>query len=352
MKKIALIFVSVFALLNTNIFAYDFNSCQEKAKTHFEKIGDSYGVAIKSLNPASKKPSKAVLFYYGKKAPQGYKVLKSDLFLGMHLLESKKNLTPITIRSIESKILEEEIASLTPASLVSGKIQTRMQSPRKYATLNVPTFKNSLLITLCEQFYGIGIGDGKFIEKKYLDRFLNAKEIYYGDLGIRVFDNANNEVEVKLIDPFFPNMPFKYGDIILKIGQEAILNSDIYDRVVFDLPEGKKVPITIKRNGAILEVEALVENHRGGMNLAENFFSRVGIGLDSNFTITYVSQNAKNGFERLKIGDKILRINQKETPKGYANIIRFLGDFANQEQNWLISRDDFQFFIKINKKVE
>lgn len=342
----------MFLLLNTSLFAYDFKNCQAQGKIHFEKIGKSYGIAIKSLNSETNKPSKSVLFFYGKKAPMGYTIIKSDPFLGLHLLESKKKLIPIHLREIPSKILEEEIASLTPTSLVSGKIQTRMQSPRKYATLNVPTYANSALLTLCDQIYGIGIGNGKFIEKKYLDRFINSKKIYYGDLGIRVFNNKNNEVEVNLLDPYFPEIPFKYGDVILKIGDEAILNTDVYDRIVFDLPEGKKVPITIKRNGAILEVEGRVENRRGGMNLPENFLSRTGITLNSNFVVTAISPTATNGFEKLEIGDKVLRVNQKDTPQGYDNIIRFLGNFANEEQNWLISRDDFQFFIKINKKAE
>lgn len=338
--------------LSTEIFAYDFSACQVQAKKHTEKIGNTYGIALQPLNPknGNTQPSKNVLFYYGRNAPANYKVLKHDPFLGMFLLESKTNLIPIELRPIESKILEEEVASLTPKEFVSGKIETRMQSPRKFATLNVPTFNNSLITTICEHFYGIGVGGGNFIEKHYIDRFVQSPVIYYGDLGIRVFDNPQNEVEVNLIDPFFENNPFRYGDIILSINGEAILNTDIFDRIVFDLPKHIQVPVKIRRNGVETEVNALVDSLRGGMLLPENFFSRVGIEISPDFTITAVSPEARNGFEQLKVGDKVLRINQREVPQGYNAIIRLLGDYPDEEQKWLISRNDFQFFLLINKK--
>ncbi|CAM2774646.1 PDZ domain-containing protein [Helicobacter burdigaliensis] len=336
------------------VFGYDFSACSLKSKDSLEPINKSYGIAIaplyeKDLNKTT--PVKSKLFMYSPNAtPKGYKILKHDPYLGMYLLESKSNLKPIKLLPLTNAILEEEMASITPKDNVSGKFQSFMQSPRFFATLNVPTFKNSLISTICDNVYGIGIGEGKFIDKKYLERFLNSKEIYYGDIGIRAKQNKDDFVEVDVIDPFFPKNPFKYGDIILTINNEAIPNTQSFDRVVFDLKQGSQVPIKIKRGEATLELMALVDKRRGGMLLPEDFLGRVGLSIAPDFTITSLSPLAKNGFERLKVGDKILRVNQKEVISGMDNIIHLLGEFASKPQKWLVSRNDFQFFIVVNEE--
>ncbi len=334
-----------------SLSAYDFKACEKRAALSMEYVGGTYGIAIRSLE--SKAPSKAVLFVYSPRvSPKGYKVLKHDPFVGMYLLESKKNLEPIILRDITHEILEDEIASVTPNDSVSGKIETRMQSPIDYATLNTPTFQNSLISTVCDHVYGIGIGGDAFIEKVYLDRFLNSDPIYYGDIGIRVFQNEQGAVEVNVVEPFFPRNPFRYGDIILAINGQDAQTLPSFHRVVFDLKENSTANVKINRNGSIMEVPVIVDRRRGGMLLRDDFLARVHIGIDDNFTITSVGAGAKDGFERLRVGDKILRVNQRDVPKGYNAIIRLLGEYPDMRQQWLISRNDFQFFINVNEKAQ
>ena len=104
----------IFFFIEISTFAYDLTACQNKAALSMEKIGQSYGIAIQSLQKNSS-PSKSILFFYSpKNPPKGYKILKHDPFVGMYLLESKTNLTPITLKQIDSKMLEDEIASITP----------------------------------------------------------------------------------------------------------------------------------------------------------------------------------------------------------------------------------------------
>ena len=155
--------------LSIKLVAYDFSTCQIKAVHSMEKIDQSYGIAIKPLKKNAKLPAKSVLFFYSPNTtPKDYKILKHDPFLGFYLLESKTNLNPISLKEINSEMLEDEIASITPTHSVSGKIMTRMQSPVDFATLNVPTFQNSLINTICDQNYGIGIGKNQFLEKNNL----------------------------------------------------------------------------------------------------------------------------------------------------------------------------------------
>ncbi|TLE14986.1 PDZ domain-containing protein [Helicobacter apodemus] len=345
MKYLMGFFISLFVVFS-QLFAYDFQACQDKSKLSLEKIGNDYAVAIESLND-----KKSKLFLYSPRTtPKGYNILKHDPFVGMYLLESKKNLTPVTLREITPQILEEEIASITPQDNISGKIQTLMQSPIDFATLNIPTFSNSLISTICDHIYGIGIGENKFIEKKYLERFLKSDSIYYGDIGIRVFENSNDRVEVDIIDPFFKNNPFEYGDIIMMINGEAIGNVSDFHRVVFDLEQDSIIPVRIERNKAIINVEVEVDKRRGGLLLPEDFLGRIGIEISNNFTITSIAPDASNGFEQLKVGDKILSVNKKNVPQGYDAIIRLLGEFPDQQQKWLVARDDFYFFLEVNKK--
>lgn len=355
-KKLYLLGIGM-VFLGGTLFAYDFEACRQKAVLSMERVGDTYGIAVKRLENSTKeaenslKPSKVALFVYSPKStPKGYKILKHDPFIGMYLLESKSELLPISLRAIHKEILEDEMASILPLEGVSGKIQTRMQSPINYATLNTPTFQNSLISTVCDHIYGIGIGKNEFIEKAYLDRFIRSDSVYYGDIGVRVFQNNNDRVEVNLIDPFFPANPFAYGDIIMMVNGEAIPNVADFHRVVFDLKEGEIVPVRVSRNGAVMELQVRVDKRRGGMLLKEDFLGRVGIEINSDFVITSVAPYAKDGFERLKVGDKVLRVNQQITPKGYDSIIRLLGQYPDKTQKWLISRDDFQFFINVNQK--
>lgn len=355
-KKLYLLGIGM-VFLGGTLFAYDFEACRQKAALSMERVGDTYGIAVKRLENTTKeaenslKPSKVALFVYSpKSSPKGYKILKHDPFIGMYLLESKSELLPISLRAIHKEILEDEMASILPLEGVSGKIQTRMQSPINYATLNTPTFQNSLISTVCDHIYGIGIGKNEFIEKAYLDRFIRSNSVYYGDIGVRVFQNNNDRVEVNLIDPFFPTNPFAYGDIIMMVNGEAIPNVADFHRVVFDLKEGEIVPVRVSRNGIVMELQVRVDKRRGGMLLKEDFLGRVGIEINSDFVITSVAPYAKDGFERLKVGDKVLRVNQQVAPKGYDSIVRLLGQYPDKTQKWLISRDDFQFFINVNQK--
>lgn len=343
--------------LGLPLFAYDFEACRQKANLSMERVGNTYGIAIKPLGDSIKEsentstPSKVALFVYSPQStPKGYKILKHDPFVGMYLLESKNKLLPISLRSINQEILEDEMASILPTEGVSGKIQTRMQSPIDFATLNTPTFQNSLISTICDHIYGIGIGKNAFIEKAYLERFIQSDSIYYGDIGVRVFQNNNDRVEVNLIDPFFTANPFRYGDIIMMVNGEAIPNVAHFHRVVFDLKEGEIVPVRVLRNGSVIELQVRVDRRRGGMLLKEDFLGRVGIEVNSDFVVTSVAPYAKDGFERLRVGDKVLRVNQHPVPKGYDAIIRLLGQYPDKTQKWLISRDDFQFFINVNQK--
>ncbi|MDD6055450.1 MAG: PDZ domain-containing protein [Helicobacteraceae bacterium] len=345
MKKLI---ISAFCcvVLNSSIFAYDFSACEKRAQSTMEKVGNTYGVAVKKIDSKEK----AALFVYSPKStPKGYKILKHDPFVGMYLVESKKNLETINIRSINKEMLEDEVASITPKESISGKIAQRMQSPIDFAKLNIPTFKNSIISTICEHAYGIGIGNGEFIEKEYLDRFLNSKTIHYGDIGIRVSQNESGVI-VSVIDPFFKDNPFKYNDVILSVNNENIDNLSTFNRIVFDLEKDSTAFVKIRRDGGILEVPVVVDSRRGGMLLAENFLSRVGISINDDFIITSIAKGAKNGFEKLKIGDKVLRVNQENIKKGKNNIIYLLGKYPDQMQSWLISRDDFQFFIEVNEK--
>lgn len=348
MKRLHLKFFLCFLAFVVPLVAYDFKACERKAELSMERVGNTYGIAIRSLEQNA---SKVALFVYSPKTkPQNYKILKHDPFVGMYLLEPKGVLEPIDLKTIQKEILEDEMASVTPSNSVSGKIATRMQSPIDFATLNTPTFQNSLISTVCDHIYGIGIGKNAFIEKEYLERFLKSDWIYYGDIGVRVVENGDGEVEVSVIDPFFKNNPFMYGDVIVFIDGEEVANLASFHRIVFDLTQNSIIPVQVKRNGVLMEVFVEVDRLRGGMLLPEDFFSRVHLDIDNDFVITYVGKEAKDGFERLRVGDKVLRVNQCKVPSGYDAIIHLLGEYPDKQQQWLISRDNFQFFIDVNVK--
>lgn len=298
-------------------------------------------------------PSKAKLFYYSPNgAPAGYRVIKHDPFIGFFLLESKSELLPMPILPIGEDILEDEIASITPRESVSGKIVSLSRSPRHFALLNIPTFKNSFISSVCDRVYGIGLGEQLFLERHYLARFMKSLDVYYGDIGIRVILNEKNQVVADVIDPFFPNNPFLRGDVILSVDNQNIATRTDFERIVYDLVEGKEVAVKILRNNEEFSVSVAVDHLRGGMLLPENFFERVGLEISPDFTIKNIAPTATRGFEKLKKGDIVMRVNGLAVPHGIDEIIALLGQFPDKPQTWLISRNDFQFFVRVNELEE
>ena len=74
----------IFFFIEISTFDYDFTACQNKAALSMEKIGQSYGIAIQSLQKDSS-PTKLMLFFYAhRNPPMGYKIVKHDLFVGMY----------------------------------------------------------------------------------------------------------------------------------------------------------------------------------------------------------------------------------------------------------------------------
>lgn len=320
------------------LFGYDFSRCGERIALSSEKVGDSYGLAIDEKR----------LLHYSKTPPKGYKILKSDPYVGLYLLEAKKPKVPLELRDITPEAMEDILGVGTPEGFVEGNITQRMSGWLAYARFSQKSPPNSIISSICYQIYGLGVGGNEFIESSYIKRFLEQKSARYGDLLIR-FEKNRKEPVVALIDPFIEENPFRLGDRVLSLEGRAIGSRSELENQIYGLAPGREVRVSVMREGEVVSFETRVYPRIGGMLLPDHLLERVGLRFSQDWSLQAAHKMQGRGLENLQAGDQILRVNGIDMPQGEEGL-RLLSRFASEEMSWLIRRGEFEFFIKVNKK--
>lgn len=177
--------------------AYDFKHCQAFFKKASLQKG---GVALKEL-------PKGVYLYYSKTYPKHAKVIKSDPFVGLYLLQSAPSEYFYTLRDLDKDALIRPMASIGDKEAIEVRLLSKQQGYERYAQISQEIQKNGVISNICYQMLGLGVGGNGFIETKFIKRFLNQQEPYYGDIGVRL-EEDNKRLVVTQFDPFFPKNPF------------------------------------------------------------------------------------------------------------------------------------------------
>ncbi len=177
--------------------AYDFRHCQ----AFFQKASlQKGGVALKEL-------PKGVYLYYSKTYPKHAKVIKSDPFIGLYLLQSAPSDYAYTLRDLDKDALTRPMASVGANQAKEARLLSLQKGYDRYARIAQEIQKNGVISNICYQMLGLGVGGNGFIETKFIKRFLSQQEPYYGDIGVRIEDK-NKRLVVVQFDPFFPKNPF------------------------------------------------------------------------------------------------------------------------------------------------
>lgn len=190
---------------------------------------------------------------------------------------------------------------------------------------------------------GLGVGGNGFIETKFIKRFLNQQEPYYGDIGVRL-EEHHKRLVVAQFDPFFPKNPFLKNDEILAINDYKIRSLVEFEWVVSNLSYQSLAKVKIKRNHQIKEVTLKVNKRYGGFLLKDTFLERYGIALDERFIITKIGAHLPKGLDFLKLGDRILWVNHKSVafnPKALREAL------SAPKIELLVWRQGFEFYIKV-----
>ncbi|EQD89571.1 hypothetical protein HPSA50_1900 [Helicobacter pylori SouthAfrica50] len=313
--------------------AYDFRHCQ----AFFQKASlQKGGVALKEL-------PKGVYLYYSKTYPKHAKVIKSDPFIGLYLLQSAPSDYAYTLRDLDKDALTRPMASVGKNQAKEVQLLSLQKGYDRYARILQEIQKNGVISNICYQMLGLGVGGNGFIETKFIKRFLSQQEPYYGDIGVRIEDK-NKRLVVAQFDPFFPKNPFLKNDEILAINGYKIHSLAEFEWVVSNLKYQSLVRVKIKRNRQIKEVTLKVNKRYGGFLLKDTFLERYHIALNERFIITQIGSHLPKGLDFLKLGDRILWVNRKDvafSPKALREAL------SAPKIELLVWRKGFEFYIKI-----
>lgn len=322
----------------------DYTHCKNYYLNASVPVGNTRAIALKHKG-------KKVYLLHSKTRPNA-KIIKADPFVGLYLIESAPSKLSYNLLALDSRTLKDSnLATISNKEVKKGKITGRQNGYLHYAKFSSPLSQNSVIGNICYQIYGIGIGGNNFLEKKYIDRFLNVGATY-SDIGVRLDMNAKKPL-VRLIDPFFPDNPFAVGDEIMSVNGKKV--GSVLDTIwaITNLPLNKDAKISIKRDGKTLSLSLRPDKMYGGLLLSDTFLERFGIALGEDLEILSLNESGHLRLGFLKEGDKIVWINKKQA--NINNIKELLSSSQSEDEQeqydgkiqLLIHRGEAEFFIKI-----
>lgn len=344
-------------LVVQTLFAYDFSICQRYYKDASSPLENSRVIHIEHGDRK---------FFVGffESPPKNAKIIKADPFIGLYAfdLSANKKQTYI-LMPVDAKALSLNLAGIALDKAQKGIILEDQKGFLNYARFSGTFPANGVVSNICYQIYGLGIGQDRFIDSKYLNRFLEQDFPYYGDIGVRLYPHnaKSTKLIVQYVDPFFPNVPFLKDDEILTINNHRLKNYYDFEWIVSNLKENSRVEIKIKRKDKLLSFMVEVNRRYGGFLLQDTFFDRIGITLDEHLKISAADPKMHKVQQGLREGDTILWINgqkifnqARNTPQETQARIRELLTQAVGlgKLDILISRDGFQFTLNLINEIK
>lgn len=131
--KALIVFIALLGFLN-GLGAYDFKHCQAFFKEASLKNG---GVALKEL-------PKGVYLYYSKTYPKHAKVIKSDPFIGLYLLQSTPSEYVYTLRDLDKDALIRPMASIGTNQATEARLLVGQKGYDRYAQISQKPKKMAL----------------------------------------------------------------------------------------------------------------------------------------------------------------------------------------------------------------
>jgi len=318
-----------------NLLLLNLYACKGGYDSCKNKINDSNSISKNTVQIPVKKHQRVI---FSRTTPDT-KVLKYDPFLSLYLVEDKKGFKH-PFKTNHRLILGTAVVNQKEA--VEGKVFKHQVGLNSFAMFSECITVPSLLLTSCCSLEGIATPKG-IIEKEYIDRFIKIKKVSYSDIGIRVV-GEKKLVVINAINPFMKANPFKVDDTVLEFDGKKVKNASALMRDILFSRIGSSHKVKVKRDGKVLTLNTQSQKRYGGGYLSDTFLEFVGISFDKNLKVVKIDEKAKK--YSLKLGDKLLQINQKDITTE-AEILETISK-SRESTNLLFIRDDFQFFVKIN----
>lgn len=325
-------------LLCLNILeALDFSKCQEYQLQASREFILNNGNMIRAYHIGE-----GNYLAFSKEDIEDKRLKKRDRLLGLALFSDKTIEKKYDLVKIKNEI---PAVALNGASSTKGVIKRAQKSLKDLAIFSSPMPKNAMISDICYQMYGISTGGNRFIDKKYIDSFLNTKamEISHTSLGIILSDDNI----IQDINPFI-STTLRIGDRILSLNNKPINSKEEFINLEANLALNKIATIAAKRGKDEIIVALKPFLRIVDFDRVESYLAFFGIDLSPDLVIL----NNPN-FGGFKQGDRLLRLNQinisntNELNMAIREVIK-----QNENLSFLISRENFELFITIKELGE
>ena len=268
------------------------------------------------------------------------KILKHDPFLSLYIVKDKKGFKyPFKI----NMRYPSGIAAVNKTQAKEGRITKRQIGLNQFASFNAKIKTPAILTNSCCSLEGIVTPRG-VIEKAYIKRFIDKKDIRYADIGIRVKDTKKG-IQVTSYDPFMKNNPFKKGDYILAVdGRKIKYSSTLMQKILF-LKIGSTHNVKVKRGNKILNIKVKAQKRLSGGYKIETYLEQYGLTFDKNLYLIKIDKTKKN--YGLKLGDRLLGVNYKKV-KNQEEVMKYISDFKFHATLLFERNANFQFFVNMD----
>lgn len=311
----------------------DFRACYNKNKEAFLKIGGVHALAIDKHY--------AISF----EKPKNY--LRYDPFLKLYLIYCEDELKPVKMEDDRKLDTKDILGSLTKQRIAFGKFRSFGTPFDGFDKLFFRDKKGSLITDGCCGMYGVGKGNKNFIPNRYLKRFLENESNFYGDIGAS-FYTSKDRTFISSLDPYRAKNLCIGDEIVSVNGMRVSSKSHLLELIMF-ADKNSTLLLHVKRAGKMREIEVKPYLRPKYPYRDSTYLKQTGMVFGKNLTLIKVTKNSFAHKSGLKKGDRLMEINFKKV-QTTRDIRRALLRKSSNSHHLLFTRDDFQFFINIDKK--
>ncbi len=334
----AVLFLAIFAFANgeqdkkpempLDEMGLDFSMCQKKVLESSFVVGSSRAFVIKN--------GEAIIA--SKTTPADVNILKSDSFLGLYLIEAKRDVKPM---ELDAEYENKELAIVDKNEYRQGKVLDIGSPLLQKGLFSQKSGYGSAVVSICYRLHGLGVDGSSIISAKYIKNFLDREPVSYAQFGVETMYKDGHAL-VKKSDPFYTGNGLLEDDKIYEIDGMKFENIRDFEESYIYKKIGSTINIGFMRNGKKYSTTAVLEP----LGLyRDTFLSRLGVEMDGSLRITKNSSTLP-GLKWLKSGDKIMRIQQIPV-SSKAKLDSLFSKITDPIVSVLLERDGFQFFVEI-----